>query len=418
MSMIAGSSRLGWLGYVDESVWGEDVTTMTSPKAIPFLGPIDFSSLRQAMIANERTAQYKQGGFANIVGPWDNAEFSFDIYLKGFESSTAGAGLALTDHHNFVGWFIGNVALSAAAGTTASGTGGGAHLATTTAANGFVAGSLGRAGVLGDARGNGQWFVAASHAANTLTMLNALDAATISTDVIYSAATISTKETTNDFASASKRFLAMSADFQAMCHGCFPKAYSFTGGAPGEALKMRCTVGVSWARPRGDTFPSVTLPPTTNPAPAGAGSFFLQDRGTVTRPSPALTLRQFGIAVTAGIVPVMGYNGVNPYQVIVGARRTSDQIIVSATLDGEGPDSTPRWYDAWGTNTPQHGQMAYSTADGTALSCYFPNLFWRGDRPMQVDFQGCNGVPIQFDARTGLTVTTELTASAMRWGFG
>lgn len=412
--MTACSSELSHLTLKDESAWGENVSSMTSAMAVPILGPVDMSSIRQSMIDSQRTGQHRNAGFQGIVGPWANAEFSFRIYLKGFESSPAGSGLALTDHHNLVAWFIGAAQLSAAAGDTASGTGGAAHLATTTGASGFAAGSLGRPGTLGDGRGNGQWFVVGSHSSNTLTMLNALDGATNSGDVLYSAATISTVETS--CAVTSKRALIQSADLQILAHGCFPKSYSFEGGAPGEALIMTCVVGVSWAEPVEATFPNTTLPATTNPAPAGGGSLFLADVGTTTR--TALTLRQFGVAVTAGIVPVMGYAGVNRYQTIVGAFRKSDQITVSATFDGEGADATPRWWDAWGTNTPQHLLMSYSTAPGTALACYFPRLIWMGDRPVQNDLNGRNSVSAQWRAHTGLTTTTDLTLSAMRWGMG
>ena len=415
--MTACSSRLQWLGYKTESTWGENVATMTTPFVVPHNGMIDLTNFSPVMIDSPRAVQWKNEQHRGVPGPFGtDASFTFEMDLFGAEGATTGA-VTLTDMTNLLGYVIGAVT-AGGAGTTASGTGSTTSITTTSSAT-FSAGQMGRAGAAGDGKGNGQWFAATSHVTTTLTVKNAMQAATASTDVVYGAATISTAETTCTFAYPggalqSLRYQIQTADGQFLCHGCYPKAVSFSGLMPGEVPKASITMGVSWVEMVAVTWPNATAATTSRAVPVGAAEVQLQVYGTTTR--NVIACRSLAINFTLGVMPIIGYNSVNALQTCVGATRTQDTCTIDLVIDGVGTAST--WWDAFQTNAAYHLIAGLSTAATTAVGFYFPRLLWTGKRPTQIDGGGLNRIALQFKAVTdNLITTTDLTAAMMKIGF-
>lgn len=416
--MTACSSRLQWLGYKTEAAWGENVSTMTTPFVVPHNGMIDLTNFAPVMIDSPRAVQWKNEQHRGTPGPFGtDASFTFEMDLLGNETATTGA-VTLPDMVNLLGYVIGAVT-AGGAGTTASGTGTTTTITTTSSAT-FSAGQMGRAGAAGDGKGNGQWFATTSHLTTTLTTKNAMQAATVSTDVVYGAATISTVETTCAFAYpggalASLRYQIETADGQFLCHGCYPKSVSFSGLLPGEVPKASITMGVSWVEMVAVTFPNATAATTSRPATVGGGEVQLQVYGTTTR--NVIACRSVAINFTLGVVPIVGYNNVGGIvnQTCVGASRSQDTCTIDLVIDAAGTSSA--WWDAFNTNAAYHLLIGLSTAATTAVGFYFPRLLWTGKRPTQVDGGGVNRIPLSFKAVTdNLITTTDLTAAMMKIG--
>jgi hypothetical protein len=405
--MTACSSNLQSLAWEAESGWAEDVDTMTY--RVPLIAPVDVSGLTHAMIEAARVTQYKNDGTKGIPGPFNDASFSFGVYLTGHGAATSGA-TALTDLGRLLGLVFGASQVSAASGSTF--TGGTASAPTTTASGTFDPGSLCRAGAANDNRGNGQFAAIGTHVTTTLNLLTALDAAPNNLDVLHSAEVVNSVETT--CAIVGTRFRIQTADTQWLCHGCFPRSVAFSGLNPGEVPQLQMTWGVSWAEPVNDTFPTTLSMDTFTPAPVAAGSVFFNDRGTATRSK--INIRQFQLDYQLGIQPFMGPDGVNAYQTIVGATRTPDRIGLSAILDAGGASATPTYWVDWLTNGEKHLLYTISSAAGSALGMYFARLCYDGPRPTQVANDNRNAVRIALKAYTNPVTTDDLTLSAFRMG--
>lgn len=271
----------------------------------------------------------------------------------------------------------------------------------------------------GDGRGGGQWGVVDTCVTTTLTSETAFAAAptTGTPDVVFSAYNAYTLET--PCAMTSKRFFIKTADTQWCLHGCFPKSYTISGLNPGELPMIEVTLGVSWFEPISATFPDLTgYSWTTQPVPVGGGQIWLNTYGTTTYPTSTIAaVRSFSLSVTAGVQPLVTHAGVT-YQTIGGASRVPDQITCSVILDAGGASANPTWWAAFLTNARWHLLAGLSTAAGSALACYLPNLAFTGNRPTQIDSDGLNRVQLDFKAGTDTTETaSELSLSAMRWGF-
>jgi len=415
--MTACSSQLTWISAVDEVAWAENSTSTTSQVVIPHNGRADVSKLTQAMLDSARAIQYRNEVPTSILGPFANAEFTFQTYLVGHGSTTSGATSA-TDFEALIAWIIGAGVVTAASGTTVNGSGS-ATAITTTSSGQFAPGGLFRVGVAGDGRGGGQWGVVDTCATTTLTSETAFAAAptTATPDVVFSAYNAYTKETS--CAMTSKRFFVKTADTQWCLHGCFPKSYTISGLNPGELPMIEVTLGVSWFEPISATFPDTTgYSWTTQPVPVGGGQIWLQTYGTTTYPTTTIAaVRSFSLSVTAGVQPLMGHAGVNAYQTIVGASRTPDQITCTVILDAGGASATPTWWTNARTNARWHLLAGLSTAAGSAVACYLPNMTFT-NVPTQVDNDGLNRVEVMFKAGTDTAETaSDLSLSAMRWGF-
>jgi hypothetical protein len=408
--MTACSSVLGALLSQTEIAWGEDIDTFASPMRHPITALIDLSTLTHEKMDAARVVQYRGEGTEQIPGVMGGS-FKVRGHLHGHGSATTGA-TAATDLGSFLAWMIG-AATTAPSGTTF--TGGTATAPTTTASGTVPTGSLIRAGLLGDGRGNGQFYATSTHSTTTLNLLTGMAVAPNAADVLYSAETI--YNVTNDCTvSESKRFFLPTADQTRIAHGCFPMSLTIGQTSPGEIPFYEAEVGVSWWEPEASlTFPVTTAGDTFNPAPNAAGSVFFAAHGTATRAT--LDVRAWSINITLGIIPIPGTGGVNAYQAIVGVKRGPDVITVNLTVDAAGASATPTHYTNWLTGGKWHLLYTLNSSPTQAVGIYLPCVRYIGPRPSQNDFQGRNAVNLQFGAYTNSTVTTSaLTLSGIRIG--
>jgi hypothetical protein len=389
-----------WEPETSAALWAEALDT--TQYRIPICGPVEVR-LTQDKLDPGRVTQYMGDGTEWVPGPMGGT-ITFDVWLTGHGSTTEGA-TGTTDLWRLLGWMIGATQVSASSGDTI--TGGTASVPTTTGANGFDNCSLARIGTLGDTRGNGQFAAVATHAANTLTLLTAIDGAPSNGDKLYSAELAYAAETTCDIIGG--RFKLLTADNQYLARGCFPMSIEFPDLDTGVLPRARCTVGVSWWKPISETWPNTTAGDTFSPGNITGGSFFFQTQGTATRVK--LEVRKFSVQHALNTKPFPGPGGVNPNQVIVGAKRLSGTTRVSAVVDANGASTAPTHWQNHDNGGKWHGLRTFSPGVGSALAMRFPCLRYIGQRPTQVNNDGRNGVAIDFQALTGPTTTDELTLS-------
>ena len=410
--MTANSSRLQCLLWDDEAAWGDTVTSMAGAKKITILEPIDVSGLTHPMLESGRVTQYLQERTAGVPGV-QQGSFSFRVYLCGHGSTTAGA-ITLSDLENLMGWVLGAVKATPADGTTVNGGASTTTNAVTVASATFAAGQLFRICTKGDGGADGQWGVVNTHTLTDLLSRTAFAAAPANGAVVYTAANVHTTEAASGSAISGYRFQIFTANKQFICHGCFPTGVTLDlpiSGLPTATI----TIGVSWFELTADTFPETTALTTHTPAPIAAGSFFLQTHGTTTRNT--LSIRSFSLDVQLGVQPLMGPDGNNAYQAIVGARRMPSKITATVVVDALAAATNPTYWAAWLTNSAHHILYSLSTANGQAMAVYLSRVFYGGNRPTQNDMDGLNRTTLVFDASTNNVTTSELTLSALRIGF-
>lgn len=409
--MTACDGRLGnirWSLETANTGWAEDVSTWTD--RLPLIDQIDPGGLVHAKIEPNRVVQYMHEGTEHIPGTYSGS-FTIKLYLTGHGSATSGA-TSMRSLMKLIGWFMGGSQVSAAAGDTI--TGGTATVPTTTAANGFDAGSLPRIGVFGDGDGNGQFAAVATHAGNSLTLKTAIDGVPVNAAVVHSSELAFVAATTCEIQSA--RFLWQSADQQYLARGCFPMSYRFSGLGPGELPMFEGTVGVSYWSPAAETFPITDTfdggSGPFNPAPNTLGSFFYNAYGTATR--NLLTVRTMSIETGLAVEPILGYGGVWSGQNIVGARRKSGSLYLDLEFDAAGASANPDWYAAWLTGGKKHALATLCSAPGQANAFRMPCMRLVGNRPTQAQLNGFNSVKVRFALYADeATTTDELTLSPL-----
>jgi hypothetical protein len=407
---MSNPGSLGSVTYEIEASFGVDTTTFTTLR-LPITLPVDCSGLVHNKVDSERVVQYRNDGTAWILGTMGGS-FKTKFYLAGHGSTTSGA-TTITSLETLLGYVFGNAAVSALAGSTF--TGGTATAPTTTSSGTFAAGSIGFAGALGDARGNGQAFVVSTHATTTLNLLTALGGSPTNGDVLYSATTIYPSESPTSTSVQSLRFLLQTANLMYECHGCFPTSVSISGLNAGELPTIEITWQVAWWRYSTSTFPNTTATDTSNPSAVAAGSLFMNDVGTATR--AVRTWRNFSIDYTLGMEALKGPGGVNAYQDIVGCRRTVDKIKVSWTEDADAATTSPV-LPGYGTGTTKkHALYTSATAAGARIAIYLPNICITNVATQKID-GNLNRLSCEGMAYTGTTTTNDLTLSAFRLGMG
>jgi hypothetical protein len=393
-----------------ETSFAEDVTTFATFR-VPHKGMVDVSGLKQGSIDPQRLTQYINEQSKQFRGVFSGT-FTTTFYIPGHGSTTSGA-TTVTALETFLAAIIGGGQVSITAGTTFA-AGGTAGAPKTTVVNGFASGSGGRAGVLGDGRGNGQFFAVDSHATSTLNLLTALDNAPAAADVCYSAYTVYPYE--NPIAAPAVPSYRMRVKTSNLCveaHGCIPTSYKLTGWNAGEYLTIEVTWTPAWWRYTASTLPSSVATDSSLGAPVAAGSLFLQAVGTSTRVK--LTgLRSFSFDAAPSVQVLTGQGGVNAYQTIVGARRDRGTYKVTLTVDADDATATPALDTYWQNNTPLHLLYTLNTTAGSAVGLYCPNMFVTGDRPIQKADGNSNHYTIELTCSTGPTTTNDLTSSAWR----
>lgn len=410
---MSRASALGAVRWDVESAFAEDVDTFTYRAAS--LDEVDVSSLVQTKIPAARTVQRLQDGTMPIRGVMGGS-FRLRLWLAGHGSSTSGA-TATTDLARLLGYVIGNTAVASSSGTAISGGASTTTNLTVSAATGFSAGSIGFLGALGDGRGNGQAFVVSSHAASAIALLNAMGGAAAAADVVYSSEMIFPFEDPAAATVSGLRFHLATANQQYVAHGCTASSVSFTGLAPGDTPAVEIVFEVAWWEPVASTFPVATTQDVFNPAPIAAGSLFLQATGTTTRAT--YSIRDFKLTYTLGIARKRGPEGVNAFQDVIDAARIPSQIMVEIAVDAQTASTSPTWPGRWDSDT-QFYHLLYScngAASGKQLAIYCPRLCMSDEKPTQVG-AALNQERLKFQAYTGGTTTTDLTASAIRFALG
>ncbi len=399
---------LGAVVYEAEGAFGENTSTFATLR-LPVIGAIDVSGLSHAKVDSDKVVQHLQGG-NQWISTTMSGTFKTKMYLPGHGSTTSGV-TTVSAYETFLGLVWGNVAASAASGTTA--TGGTASVPITTASGTFSAGSFAFFGALNDARGGGQAAMIATHVTTTLTLLNAIGASPSAADVIYSAVNFHFPETS--YAVTSIRLLVQSANLEYELHGCVPVGLSISGFNPGELPTIEITWGVAWWKYSTATFPSTVATDSSIPAPIVGGSLHVQDVGTVTR--NARTCRNFSVDVTIGMELLKGPGGVNTAQDIVGARRTPSKIKVSWTEDADSSATTTPILPGYGTATTSKVVCwTASTTAGSRIAIGMPNVCISNIAVQKMD-GNINRLTIEGMAYTGATTTSDLTLSALRLAF-
>jgi len=411
---VSQTSKRGAVCYEAESssILGEDITTFSTFR-VPIVGKVDCSGLKEEKIDSDKVTQRRQEG-SQWIRTTVGGSFKLKFSLPGHGSSTAGAGLALSARETLLGRVLGNVALSAAAGTTY--TGGTATVPTTTASGTFSAGSLVASGVLGDGRGNGQIHAIATHVGASMTLLTGLGAAPSNGDLARAPTVLYPSESFGSTAIQGTRFLLQTANLQYECHGCVCTGWEITGQNDGEVLHVDTTWEVAWWRYSTATFPSAVASDTFVPAACAAGSLFVADVGTATRASNTRTCRDFKLDWKLGVQLLYGPGGFHPQQKLIGAVRTIDEIKVSWTEDADSATTTPV-LPGYGTGTNfKHLLRTWNTTDGKQMAFYAPN-FCITNVPVQFDDNGINRLRVEGMCYTGTTTTNDLTMSAGRLAF-
>lgn len=408
--MTANASVIGAVLAKTETAWGENVATFSTPTRIAITQPIDITGLTHDKVMPDRVVQYRGESTEHIPGVM-GGKFTLRGHLHGHGSATTGATSA-TDLGNLLAWALGTAA-TPPAGTTF--TGGTATVPLTTASGTVPTGSLIRAGVLGDARGNGQFAATSTHSGTSLNLLTGLGAAPSNGDVMYSAETIHNDPSAHSV-SESKRFFIATANQRFIAHGCFPSALRLGQTNPGQIPFWEIDVESSWFEPEASlTFPVTTTGDVFNPAPNAAGSCFVAAHGTATRAT--LDIRGFSIDIGMGISPVTGTGGVSAYQSVVGVRRTPDTVKVSLIVDAAASSATPTHWTNWLTGGKYHILYTLNSAPTQAVGIYLPCARYIGRRPSQMVHEGRNSVELEFECAANETVTTSgLTLSQIRIG--
>jgi hypothetical protein len=402
---MSNPGALGAVTYEAESAFAEDTDTTTTLR-LPTIGPVDVSGLQHAKIDPDRTRQYRMDGSGWILGTMSGS-FKTKMYLSGHGSVTTGA-ISITAVETLLGIIFGN-AVTTATGTTL--TGGTANIPTTTDSGTLDPGDLCFIGALGDGDGNGQCYAVATHTAANLTLLTDLQGAPVNGAVRYGGTTIYPSSDPTATTISSLRMLLQTANLQYLCHGCYPTAVAISGLNPGEVPTIEVTWAVAWWEYKASTFPSAVATDTSNPAAVAAGSLFVNTVGTAT--SSIRTYRNFSIEYTLGVETLKGPGGVNPYQDIVGCRRTPDSIKVSWTEDADAATTSPV-LAGYGTSTNRkHVLWTGSTADGSRIAMYMPNVCISNVAVQKMD-SNLNRLSIEGMAYTGGTTTSPLTLSPWR----
>jgi len=400
--MTAKPERLLAFSTEVESGWAEATDTWGTRHEIIGQPTI---TLNQERIAEDISQQYREEGKAGVLGP-RGGTVSVTYALTGHGGTTAGA-LTETDLTTLLGRFFGTVNVADTGDTVASATSASQFALTSeTPTNGGLA----RLGVLGDARGEGQW--GAINVGATTTFLTAFGAAPSASDVCYAAQVVYPTETPAGVAVASMRMLVQTANRQYKLRGCFPMSGTIQGNNAGEVPTITIEYGVSWWDYANETFPDATATDAKTSSIVANGSAFIQDVGTVTRQT--YSIRSWSMALDFQVTPLEGPDAVNTYQTIVGAVRTRCAATFSIMVDALAT-GTDTFGDKFDAGTLQHVLISMSVADGKALAVYFPNAELVS-RPTQEASDGLNRISLNFRALTGPTTTTALEMSSFRIG--
>ncbi len=415
---MSNAAELGAVEWEPEGAWAENVSTFAN--RAPVISTIDLSGLKQDKLEPGFLTQYLQGGSQHILGP-QAGSFKTRFHFPGHGGVTSGA-MAASALATLFSYAYGAITVGPTGSTF---TGGGTAAAPVTTASGtFPAGGLCRGGVGGlsaDARGNGAWAAISTHVGTALNLATAFDAPPANLDVLHSAVNLYIPESANDASTSvpGLRLRAVTPNLRYEMRGCYAMGLTIGGTNAGETMWGEIEWGVSsWKPTAGGAYPSAVASIQNLPSPIGNGGFFLADVGTSTRGATSKrNIRNFSVEIQLGIAPLVGHNGVDPYQTIVGAKRTPSKIKVRWVEDADAAATATPTLDAYFTgSTPKHALWEGSRTPGSAVAIYFRNLCIVGARPVQFADGGVNRIAVEAMAYTGPTSTSELTLAAMVLG--
>jgi hypothetical protein len=404
--MAHSPSALGSVTYEVESACGELTPTTTGTLRVPNTIPVDTSGLIHHRYPSERVQQYPSGGDKWIKGTMEG-EFKTKTWLTGHGSSTAGAG-SKSAYETWLGLATGGSS-AYVAGTTL--TGGTANIPTTTASATHLAGGLTFIGALGDGDGEAQAYAIATHTLQNLTLLSDLRGAPVNGAAMSGGVLFYHPESSS--AVTTLRFKLATADYQYLCHGCAPIAYTITGFNAGERPAIEVTWKVAWFEYRAETFPVTTATDVSNPAATAAGSLWVNDVGTTTNVAGAACRTYFSLSfeTTVGMEILRGPGGYSPNQDIIGYRRTVPSWKLSWVEAAESATTSPTLPN-W--ETAKHVLCTLSVGDGSRVAFYWPNVCPADPTPVQFSDQNLNRIRFTGMCHTGTTTTNDVTLSPWR----
>ena len=407
---MSRSPLLGSVAYATETSFAEATDAWGTRMSV--LGQVDLSGFTQEMVGSDRLTPYRNQVLPGVKSV-KRGSFTTRHYLAGHGSTCAGA-ITLSDLETLLGIILGRGATDVAAASSSGGTtataGGTVSSVNVSQVSGFQAGAIARAGVLGDARGNGQPFVVASHGTSIIVPTVNLPTALSAADVVYSPVCVNVPESPTANAIQSTRWLLQTGNQQVKARGVYPKGFTLTA-SNGQLPTFETQWGAAWFDLTNQTFPPAGTMQAHSPAPVAGGSFSLNTVGTATRQQ--YVIRDFTLSYSMQVVEQLGPGGVNAYQDVVNCVRVRDEITVDITLDADAA-GTQTLADIWDSNAAVHMLYGFSAADSTAAGVYLPYCVPIGPRPTQMDMNGINSQRLRFSVGTGGTTTNERTLSAVR----
>lgn len=405
-------SNLATILGEDEATFGENVA-MSAPTQYLTLG-IPVFRPEQPLHKIDITRQYPNDGIQPVLGLM-GGELTFRLALTGHGSSAAGA-LTETDLNALLGDFIGNSKTNSV-GTACDGTGD--EGAPGVDAGTFDDGSLCRIGARGDARGGGQWAGVSTLAGGVLTLHNDLAATPDDGDVVYAAQLVYPDELPASLGSVTgKRFQALTANGQWLMRGCFPRRIRISGQNIGGRLEVELTYGVTWFEKKSDTFPDTTGTDAKEQSVVGGGQVWYNVAGTPAHQT--VQVPQWELTIEVGVVPRPGQNPANALAGNYDAVRTGVRTTFRTTF-WKGAAGTDTWYDIAKTAAADRNFYDFvfglNIEDKTAIGIRMQRCAIMGNVPIQGDFQGLNAVTVEWEALRGTTLTTDLTAASVLFGF-
>lgn len=401
--------------YNTEAAFAEVATSFGT--ALPLIEALDLSGLARDMNEQPIVRSRPWQGTQHVLMPWEGKSIKAKFRMTGLGATAAGA-VPSSDLATFLGLIIGNVANGLATGTTFTGAGTAAAPGTT-AANGIVAGSLIRAGVIGDGAGGGNFYGVSAHAANAATLLMAMPAVPANlavlgaTKMLYPyCLTPSQFEQGTSF-----RLRVLTSNGKYDLRGCFPlSAPRFTGVDIGGVPEFELDIGVAAVVTNTDTFPSATVPQRHASSPVTNGDFQFQVVGTTTRATK--TVREISFDLGFMGEGIKGPGGLHEGQVYQTWRRKAGYAGLEFVVDNDGPNTMRALAvaDPIG-RTSYQALWSMNCADGRGFAIYWPNLRFAGE-PIQINHGGYNRERVRMTAHLGSTLTTDLTASPWRIAMG
>lgn len=381
MSVKGAPSRYQSLKYANETVFGE--FSGSFPTRIEITEPIPGTSFTQELLSAERVTQYQNDPAKSVLAAI-GGEFTVNKYLTGAGELGVAAKPA-TDLYSLLLPVVG-LGLSSNVGGVV---GAGATTSSVTVTGATIAnGSLVRIGVLGDGRGDGQFYRVDDFTADVATLASGCAVAPADGDLVYPALLIyPDDDPCQQF--TGQRFELGSPNDQIQAFGCYPSSLSFSGLSASELMAVAIGYTVAhWRRPSSPlTWPDTSPSDEKDAVTTGGGSFVLHLAGSPARVT--FEAVQTAIDATFEAVPTEAASGFHPQQRVVGAVRAETNVSKTVTIDAPIAGTNPLW-DHWNDRDDLFSLSTFAAVDGRSVGICIPNGFADGAAPVQQDLNGRN----------------------------